>query len=379
MTYVFLLTSLLLGRIVVSTLTHFSFLIPVPAKKKKDFLLFPYAHKDNSGTISRFQIYLPLLEKDNYTYDIDYLYQEKYFNELFFKNNTRTKQYLFYHTIFWRRLTKVISSRNYKAVFFHRSLFPEYYDQTFPYLERLLRKLNRNITIDFFDAEYARNKKLIDASVSYCDKVCVVNEHLYNYFSKIHPRVYYNNLAINTTPYVTKTNYKNRSPENIFWTGSIFNSQNLKRILPVLEELNNEIPLKLTMVCKTNGGFTNSFIEQKPWDEKTFYTLLADVDIAIYPAFEDTEFARGKVAFKVLDYVAAKIPVVASPLGLSQNFENEKDVLVANNEAEWKENIRRLIADENLRKTLAENAYKKLLEFHSVEATYKNFLKILLS
>ncbi len=375
--YLFLLGSLFIGKITVTLLAWFSFMIPKTGKQK-DFLFFPRAHKNNSGTISRFQIYLPFLERDGYTYDIDYICDEKYYNKVFGKNKNRVEEYFFYHRIFWSRLFRIITAKKYKAVFFHRVLFPDYYNQSFPYLSKLLRKFNNNIIVDYFDADYADDKNLVDLTVSYCDKVCVVNAHLYKYFSQIHNRVYYNNLAINTSPYIPKQEYDLHNPINIFWTGSPSNAPNLKKVIPILEKIYRQIPLKLVMVCKTNAGYTSPIIEQHPWEEETFFKYLSQADIAIYPALVDDEFHRGKVAFKVLDYVASKIPVVASPLGLSQNFEDNKDVLVANNEEEWERNILRLIEDKQLRINLADNAYKKLLQFHSLEATYQNFLKFLL-
>lgn len=374
--YLFLLCSLFAGRITVTLLARFSFMIP-KLGKQKDFLFFPYAHKDNSGTVCRFQIYLPFLERDGYSYDIDYICDEKYYNKVFGKNKSRVEEYFFYHHIFWSRLFRIITAKKYKAVFFHRVLFPDYYNHDFPDLSKLLRKFNNNITVDYFDANHVQNRALIHSTISFCDKVCVVNEHLYKYYSQIHKRVYYNNLAVDISPYFQKQEYELHNPIRIFWTGNPQNASNLKDILPILEKINTRKPLKLVMICKTNAGYSSPVIEHHKWDEKPFFKYLSESDIAIYPALIDDEHHRGKVAFKVLDYVASRVPVIASPLGLSQNFEDNKDVLVANNEEEWEKNILRLIDDKQLRVNLANNAYQKLLQYHSVEATYQNFLKIL--
>jgi len=375
--YLFLLISLLAGRAVATFFTWFSFLVPKWGKQR-DFLFFPYAHKDNSGAVARFQIYLPYLEKDGYTYHIDYICSEDYYNRIYYKEKNRAREYLFYQRLFWRRLFKVLGGRNYRAVFIRRSMFPNYYNQSFPYLERLLSKLNDNITIDYFDADYALNKPLIERTVSYCNKVSVVNEYLYNYFSNLHPKIYYNNLAIDTQPYLPKENFQLHHPVTIFWTGGAGNTVNLKDIIPILEKINKDNPLKLLIVGKSNGGYNQPFVEQREWNFKTFFDYLNKSDIAIYPAFEDDEFHRGKLAYKTLDYAAAKLPMVASPLGLSPYFKNETDVLVATTEEEWEAGLRRLIGDENLRKQLAENTHAKLMEYHYVTSVYKNFLKILL-
>ena len=93
---------------------------------------------------------------------------------------------------------------------------------------------------------------------------------------------------------------------------------------------------------------------------------------------KDTEFTRGKVAYKSIEYGAAALPIVASPFGLSPHLENENDVLIANNIDEWEKQILRLINDESLRKKIGMNARMKAEKFHSINSTYKIFLEILL-
>src|SRR5947209_5669126 len=103
--YLFLRISLLVGAIVATLFTYLTFLVPVNKKKRKDFLLLPYTYKNNIGVISRFQVYLPYLDKDGYTYDIDYLYEEKYYLDIYLNNHlNRTQEYLLNHRVFWRRL-----------------------------------------------------------------------------------------------------------------------------------------------------------------------------------------------------------------------------------------------------------------------------------
>src|SRR6185312_1692699 len=90
--YIFLLLSLTIGNLLATFFTWFPFLVP-RSGKKKDFLFLPYAYKDNSGTVSRFQIYLPYLEKDGYTYDIDYLYDEHVYTSHYLNQESRAKEY----------------------------------------------------------------------------------------------------------------------------------------------------------------------------------------------------------------------------------------------------------------------------------------------
>ncbi|GDX52801.1 glycosyl transferase [Bacteroidota bacterium] len=375
--YLFLSCALATGRLLALFFTTFPFLL----KRKnptKDFLFFPYAHKDNIGTISRFQIFLPLLEKDKFTFDIHYTWSAIEDEEIFFKSKSRTKEYLFLARSFWRRLFQSMRAGNYRAVFFQRGLFPEYYDQFTPYLENLICKLNQNVTVDFFDADYGRNKKLVDATARVCNKVAVVNQHLFQYFNKLNPNVCYNDLAVDVNAYKIKSDYNIKTPIAIFWTGSEANALNLKEIIPVLERINLKYPLQLRMISRTTCGYASSIINHAQWKKETFFNEMINADIAIYPAMKDTEFTRGKVAYKSIEYGAAALPIVASPFGLSPHLEIDADVLFANNIEEWEKQILRLISNESLRKKIGVNARMKAEKYHSVNSTYKNFLEILL-
>ncbi len=375
--YIFLLCSLVVGRLVAVLFTALPFILK-KKNPKKDFLFFPYAHKDNAGVITRFEIFLPFLERDKYSFDIYYTWSAREEQKIFFKSKSRANEYLFLARSFWRRLFQVMSAVNYRAVFFQRGLFPEYHDQYTPYLEKLLCKLNKNVTVDFFDADYGRNKKLVDATAIICNKVAVVNEYLYQYFINLNSNVCLNNLAVDVRRYNAKSIYLPHDPINIFWTGSEANAVHLKEIIPILEKINLNYPLQLKMICRTNGGYKNSIIQHLEWNEKTFLTELYEADIAIYPAMNQTIYTEGKVAYKSIEYGAAALPIVASRFGLSSKFEDEEDVLLADNIEDWEKQIIRLINDESLRKKLGTNARMKTEKFHSVESTYKNFLLILL-
>lgn len=375
--YLWLLLSLTTGWWIVNILI---LLVPLLRKRKpsRDFLFFPYAHKDNSGTMTRVQEYLPFLEKDGFTYDVHYPSSQQQYDALYHtKHKSRAKEYWYYHNLFWKRLGGILKASNYKAVFFQRALFPEYYNQRRAILEQLLRAYSKNITVDFFDADYARNEPFYLNVIKYCDKVSVVNQFLCDYFSKHHPKVLFNDLSIDVSRYAVKHDFSIHQPVRFFWTGGIGNASHLKLVMPVLEEVNKLQPLKLVMVCKTTAGFTQEFIEHHVWNLKTFNDLLSGSDIALYPASEDNAFSRGKVAYKSLEYAAAKVPMVASPQGLSSRFEHNVDVLIATNQLEWKENILKLMDDESLRQRLANSAYDKLKRYHDVNVTYKNFLEIL--
>ncbi len=376
--YLFLLFSLALGRLVALFFTAFPFLL-IRKKPKKDFLFFPYTHKDNTGVITRFQIFLPLFDKDYFTYDIHYPCNMEYHDKIYFKSKSRAQEYFFLARLFWKRLFQTMKAGNYRAVFFQRGMFPLYYDQFYPYLEKLICLLNKNVIVDYFDADYGHNKKLIDSIAKTTNKVSVVNDYLFSYFKLLNRNVYLNDLSLDLAAYTKKTDFSNYEKLNLFWTGNPINAENLIYIIPILEKINIKSPLKLSMVCRTSAGYNSPILNHKIWEPNTFFELLNSADIALYPIIKDDEFNKGKVAYKSLEYGASALPIIASNIGLSPHFVAEEDVLIANTPEEWEKQIIRLINDEELRKKLGTNARIKTEKFHSVESTYKNFLAILLS
>ncbi len=373
--YLYLLMSLFFGRIVCGV---FILLAPLLRKKPvKDFLLLPYSHKDNSGTRTRVQEYLSLLERDGYSYDVHYICNADYYNWVYYQpKKTKIREYLFYQSMFWNRLKWCVRASRYRTVFFQRALFPDFYEQRGNPLECLLQAYNNDIIVDFFDADYARNAKLIQGVIHHCNTVSVVNDFLKSYFEKFHQNVVLNDLSIDTARYIQKNDFNLSSPVRLFWTGSISNLMHLKELLPALRRVHQSHPIKLVIVGRSKGDIEDDFVEHHLWSDKTFNQLITECDIAVYPAYQADDYTQGKVAYKCLEYASCKIPMIASPYGLSSRFTTE-DAMIVVKEDEWVDVLIKLIQDQKLREQLAQNAFNKVVRYHDTKATYKNFVKIL--
>jgi len=93
-------------------------------------------------------------------------------------------------------------------------------------------------------------------------------------------------------------------------------------------------------------------IENVPWRLEDEARLLAESDIGIAP-LPDTPFTRGKCGFKVLQYMAAGLPVVTSPVGVNAEYVRHGETgFWARSAEEWVEAVRRLAGDAALRERL---------------------------
>jgi len=367
--YLVLIFSLRLGYIITTILTKLHFLIP--KRKKKDILLFPYYPKNSVGSILRFEVYLKLFEQDNLSYDIEYTGEntQDYNPGYFVESSNMRRKYVVYMEIFWKRLFAVLKAGNYKAVFIQRSLFPLYPDQDFPYLERLIRKLNDNITFDFYDADYAVSRTSIHLSTRYCNKITVANEYLQSYYNKLHKNVRVVPISLNLRNYMVKTNYVIKDKVKIFWTGNMGNFEYLCNILPPLEEVFQQYSCEIILITPEKVKLNNLNVIWHPFEKKTFFKLLNSADIGICPK-QDAEVNRGGMAMKGLEYMATGLPIIASSWSISPHLIPGEDVLTPESNEEWKQCLESLINNEERRKKLGVNAHSKFIKYHSHTGSY---------
>ena len=93
---------------------------------------------------------------------------------------------------------------------------------------------------------------------------------------------------------------------------------------------------------------------------------LGSIDIGIMP-LEDDDWSRGKCAFKLLQYMAAGVPTVSSPVGMNAEvIVDGVNGLLAETESEWSEKLLALAEDADLRKKLGASGRRTVEEEYSL-------------
>ena len=101
-------------------------------------------------------------------------------------------------------------------------------------------------------------------------------------------------------------------------------------------------------------------IEVFEWSEREEIAFIQSLDIGIMP-LSNTPWARGKCGFKLIQYMACGLPVVASPVGVNSDIvEHGVNGFLADTNEEWSNSIKRLVKDRDLRQKMGLAGLKKI-------------------
>jgi glycosyltransferase involved in cell wall biosynthesis len=100
----------------------------------------------------------------------------------------------------------------------------------------------------------------------------------------------------------------------------------------------------------TRNGFP--YMDYIPWSEHTEVDALSQLDIGIMP-LSDGLFERGKCGYKLVQYMAAGLPVIASNIGENRSIVRHGiDGFLVNSLDEWTDAINTLLSDQQLRRRM---------------------------
>jgi len=256
-----------------------------------------------------------------------------------------------------------------------------------PFIINLL-KINSKLIYDFDDALYVetQNQKKRSHRLNYIlqksDLVIAGNDELKRYAMGYNQHV----VTLPTpVPEIKQGPSKSKDPDalkTIGWIGSAHNLYNLEEKKDLFIKLMAQREdWQLHVV--SNGSFSLDGFDHRvknfKWTLETEDQMIADFDIGIMP-LENSEWNRGKCAYKALQMMAVGKPVVASPVGMNTTvIANNVNGYLADTDEAWLDALQKLLSSSDLRKSIGEHAAETVAR-HYILAVLKNqFISLLAS
>jgi glycosyltransferase involved in cell wall biosynthesis len=149
-------------------------------------------------------------------------------------------------------------------------------------------------------------------------------------------------------------------------------------LLPIFEQLKDQFQVRFVAVGAQEADFCNSSLEIWSWSEETEVSSIQQFDIGIMP-LTDSPWERGKCGYKLIQYMACGIPVIASPIGVNQEIVLPgKNGFLAKTEKDWKQYLEKLITMSWEERLKMGNAGRKLaVEHYSTNAQAPRLLALI--
>jgi glycosyltransferase involved in cell wall biosynthesis len=246
----------------------------------------------------------------------------------------------------------------------------------------ILRSAARRVVFDLDDALFHRDRdqegrfvrwKLASrfwATMRAADLVIVGNDYLRRQAEAyVDPaRVHVVPTCVDPRQYLLARHEAIGGDVRLAWIGQTCTLQGMSGAGECLSTAGQALPgLTLRLVCDTKIDVEDLDVELCPWSAATESRDLATADIGI-SWLADIPFNRGKCGLKVLQYMAAGLPVVANPIGVTpQLVIHGKTGFLAATPAEWADAIARLAANPDLRRKMGAAGRKIVEDCYSVK------------
>lgn len=338
----------------------------------KVLLLSRYGNLGASSRIRSYQ-YIPFLKSQGIEVTVAPLLEDSYIKNLY---TGKAKNFSAIVAAYLRRIGHLLKSRRFDLLWIEKEIFP-----WLPaWGEILLGYSGIPYIVDYDDAIFHRYDmnsntivrsflgQKIDVVMKHAAVVVAGNEYLGDRAVRAGAkRVEYIPTVIDLNRYnpIDKEN-------NIFtvgWIGSPTTAKYLQLIREPLAEVCRNSKSRIVLVGSGDIEFKEASFVVESWSEETEVSSIQRFDIGVMP-LTDEPWEWGKCGYKLIQYMACGLPVIASPVGVNQKIvEHGINGFLAETPEKWVRALRSLRDNVDLRERMGKAGRIKVESQYCVQVT----------
>ena len=264
------------------------------------------------------------------------------------------------------RLRLLSQAKGAQLLFIQRKLFH-------PWFTRALKSRCNNIVFDFDDAIFCRSSGEVSASrmrkfhgmLESSTLVLAGNEYLAEHCTGVETVVV--PTSVDEARY--SRNVEKESGCVLVWIGSSSTRKYLEQHRSILEEVGDSFPnIILKVISDFDFHLLNMKVVNVPWSFDSEASQLASAHIGIAPML-DNPWTNGKCALKIVQYMAAGLPVISSRVGANREVVVPGETgLLADSVDEWIQAVQLLVHSQGERNRMGSAGYDRMLRNYSQQA-----------
>ena len=272
------------------------------------------------------------------------------------------------------RFGQMLRERAADGIWLQYELFP----YTPAFVEMLALPRNIPLIVDYDDAifhQYDQHKNplvravlggklkplLLGADLAICG-----NAYLQAYAAKHCRWTEIVPTVVDTAVYGPRPGARPRHQVTVGWIGSPSTWGFVKPLMPLLKAVAERDDLAVLAIGAGPQKEIPPHFSFLPWSEPEEIALIQSMDIGIMP-LPDEPWARGKCGYKLIQYMACGLPVIASPVGVNADIvDHGKNGFLASTPQEWAEAIAALVDDNALRLAMGAAGRRKIERAYSL-------------
>ena len=150
------------------------------------------------------------------------------------------------------------------------------------------------------------------------------------------------------------------------WIGSPSTAPYLAELVQPLAVLGKEGPVRLVVIGGNAPVIPNVTVVEVAWQEQTEIGLINSFDVGVMP-LPDDEWTRGKCAFKLIQYMACAVPVIASRVGANVAVVGKDCGILVESAYDWVDALRLMRDQPTTRTRMGEAARERVVQHYSLQ------------